>query len=110
MKSYFNQPSSSKKGAEEEEDTVIMPSHYNGRVGIAAMARKLSNRVSNLCGGGAGDQTFDGQGSTFDHREVRQRAVQPSVIVGPSGAVGDLETENKTLKNEICELKRMLML
>jgi hypothetical protein len=103
MKSYFNQPSSSKKGAEEEEDTVIMPSHYNGRVGIAAMARKLSNRVSNLCGG-AGDQTFDGQGSTFDHREARQRAVQPSVIVGPSGAVGDLETENKTLKNEICEL------
>ena len=80
-----------------------MPSHYNGRVGIAAMARKLSNRVSNLCGGG--DQTFDGQGSTFDQREARQRGVmQPAVIVGPSGAVGDLETENKTLKNEICEL------
>ena len=75
MKSYFNQPSSSKKGSEEEEkeDTVIMPSHYNGRVGIAAMARKLSNRVSNLCGGG--DQTFDGQGSTFDHRGARQSAI-----------------------------------
>jgi hypothetical protein len=102
MKSYFNQPSSSKKGADEEEDTVIMPSHYNGRVGIAAMARKLSNRVSNMCG----DQSFDGQGSTFDQREAtRQRgAMQPAVIAGPSGAVGDLETENKTLKNEICEL------
>ena len=79
-----------------------MPSHYNGRVGIAAMARKLSNRVSNMCGG---DQSFDGQGSTFDQREAtRQRVMQPAVIVGPSGAVGDLETENKTLKNEICEL------
>jgi hypothetical protein len=102
MKTYFNQPSSSKKGADEEEDTVIMPSHYNGRVGIAAMARKLSNRVSNLCGG---EQTFDGQGSTFDQREARKRAMQPSVMaVGGNGTGGDLECENKTLKNEICEL------
>jgi len=103
MKTYFNQPSSSKKGADdEEENTIIMPSHYNGRVGIAAMARKLSNRVSNLCGV---EQTFDGQGSTFDQREARKRAMQPSVMaVGGTGAGGDLETENKTLKNEICEL------
>jgi hypothetical protein len=102
MKTYFNQPSSSKKGADEEEDTVIMPSHYNGRVGIAAMARKLSNRVSNLCGG---EQTFDGQGSTFDQREARKRAMQPSVMaVGAIGTGGDMESENKTLKNEICEL------
>ena len=102
MKTYFNQPSSSKKSADEEEDNIIMPSHYNGRVGIAAMARKLSSRVSNLCGG---EQTFDGQGSTFDQREARKRAMQPSVMaVGGTGAGGDLETENKTLKNEICEL------
>ena len=108
MKSYFNQPSSSsKKGPEEDEEdteTVVMPSHFNGRVGIAAMARKLSNRVSNLCSGAAAGvhQTFDGQGSTFDRREIRG-GHQSSVVMGGKGG-GDLENENKTLKNEISDL------
>lgn len=70
-----------------------MPSHYNGRVGIAAMAKKLSNRVNNLCNSSNREveKPFDGQGSTFDYREFQSKQT----------ASYELEEQNKALKNEI---------
>ena len=49
MKSYFNQHSSAASDYKETENEIGLPAPYNGRVGIAAMAKKLSSRVNNLC-------------------------------------------------------------
>jgi len=109
MKSFFNQPSSN---SEQKESPVQdpnsslsggLPTHYNGRVGIAAMAKKLSNRVNTLCNNS--EIKFDGQGSTFDRRDFQSKT---SNFFGNASL--ELESENKTLRNEIQDLQRMLMI